>query len=401
MVIASWPEDAPRGAVTRFCKQNGVSRSWFYEVRARARDGDGTLASTLPLSRAPKHPARATPPVVEDLALRIRKELAEDGWDHGPLSVRSRMLAMGLPAPSRSTLAAIFARRGAVVPQPQKRPRASWRRFSFARPNECWQLDAMARWLADGSEVCVLQVIDDHSRAILASLAAPAETAVAALAVVQAAIARYGIPQRLLSDNGTALNQSRRGRATLLQNHLGELGVQPIASTPNHPQTCGKHERSHQTLQRWLRARPAPADLAELQARLDTFDLAYNTTRPHQALAGRNPMQVYAATPKAPTPSPPEPVLPQAPKARMQIRSYRVDERGYLHPNKLTVMIGVPYAGRTFHIVLDPDQLTLFTADETHFRDIELEPGRRYYGNGRPTGGRRQPRLPSGMSSDS
>lgn len=401
LVVASWPEDAPRGAVTRFCTEHGVSRSWFHKVRARAREGDGTIASTLPRSRAPIRRPSATPAAVEDLALRIRKELAEDGWDNGPISVRERMLAMGVAAPSRSTLAAIFTRRGAIVPQPQKRPRSSWRRFTFPHPNDCWQLDGMASWLADGLEVCVLQVIDDHSRLIIASRAVPAETALAAVEVMRVAIAAHGTPVHVLSDNGLAFNQSRRGKTCKLQTYLGSLGVNMIAAAPNHPQTCGKNERAHLTLQRWLAARPRPATLTDLQALLERFDHLYNTTRPHQGLPGlMTPATAYAATPKAPAPLPPAPpsAPPRTPRAR--VRTNTVNDRGYLRFDHLTIGIGTAHSAQTFHALIDPDKVTLFDPNGSHYRDITLEPGRTYYGSGKPRGGRRQPRLPSTMSTD-
>jgi putative transposase len=400
LVVASWPDNAPRGSVARFCAEHGVSRSWFHKVRARAREGDGTIASTLPRSRAPVRRPGATPAVIEDLALRIRKELAEDGWDHGPINVRERMLALGWPAPSRSTLAAIFVRRGAVVPAPQKRPRSSWKRFCFPRPNDCWQLDGTETALADGSKAVVLQVIDDHSRMILASLVAPTENAQAALAVVQIAIAAHGIPTHLLSDNGNAFNQTRRGRACLLQRHLHDLGVVTIAATPNHPQTCGKNERAHSTLKKWLHARPRPGTLSELQTLLRTFDHAYNNDRPHQALPRlATPAVAYRAIPKAPPPDLPE-NAPRPARRRTDVRTRPVNQRGYLTIDRYSICIGVAHAGHRFHVLVEPDRLVLFNAGGTHYRDITLEPGRTYYGNGQLPGGVRKPRLPSTMSSD-
>jgi transposase InsO family protein len=402
MIVASWPEDAPRGAVKRFCEQHGVSSSWFHKVRARAREGEGTLTSTLPRSRAPHTSPRSTPAGIEDLALRIRKELAADGWDHGPLSVRARMLAMDpdFPVPSRSTLAEIFHRRGAVTPQPQKRPRSSWRRFTFPRPNACWQLDGMDWALADGRRVCILQVIDDHSRLIVASRAALSENATDALTVLQTGIERHGIPTHLLSDNSVAFNASRRGRVSRVQAHLGALGVVLIAARPNHPQTCGKNERAHQTLQRWLRARPPTRSLAELQELLDTFDRLYNTERPHQGIGGRTPATAYAATPKDPTPTPPQTQPDPTPRSQTRLRSIAVDDKGYVRIDRLIINIGVAHTGRVFHLARHGDHLAIYTTDGTHYRDITITPGRLYYGNGQPRGGTRQPRLKSTKSSD-
>jgi transposase InsO family protein len=249
-------------------------------------------------------PDLATAAVVEAAALRIRKELAEDGWDHGPLSVRARMLQEGLPVPSRATLARIFVRRGAVVPQPQKRPRSSWRRFTFARVHECWQLDATEVVLGTGGKAVVFQLMDDHSRFIVASIVAVSENSAAAVAVLQTAVAAHQAPVLLLSDNGLAMNPHRRGRTSQLAAYAASLGIHAITSRPYHPQTCGKNERVHSTLKRWLRARVAPADIDELTTWVKTFDEQYNHRRPHQALAMRTPAQAFTDGPKAIPPQP-------------------------------------------------------------------------------------------------
>ena len=402
MIVATWPQDAPRGAVSRFCREHGVSTSWFYEVRTRV-ERDGPLAAVSARSRRPVSSPSALRPEIEDLAVRIRKELLEDGWDCGPLSVRARMLKLGVPAPSRATLARVFTRRGMVVPQPSKRPRSSWRRFTFAAPNQCWQLDATELTLADGTVVVVFQLLDDHSRLLLASRAAVNENATDALAVVCAAIDRHGVPQRLLSDNHLALNPTRRGRRGLLETHLRQLGVQPIASSPHHPQTCGKNERAHQTLKQWLKARPAADSLPELQALLEVFDERYNTVRPHQALDGRTPLQAWQSTPAAAPPEPPTaaPRPAHQPTARPRVRQATVRAEGHLNVLRVQICLGVRYAGHLITVIEDDDlrQLHLYDHTGRHLTTITREPNKIYYGNGRPIGGRRQPRLPSSSKS--
>ncbi len=55
-------------------------------------------------------------------------------------------------------------------------------------------------------------------------------------------------------------------------------------SRPYHPQTCGKVERFHQTLKKWLARQPWAATIGRLQAQLDTFTIYHNTVGPHRAL---------------------------------------------------------------------------------------------------------------------
>ena len=310
--IVNFPEDPPRGAVARFCRTHGVSRSQFYEIRKRVL-AEGPIEAMAPRPRRQLGPhPQATPGVIEDLAVRVRKNLADEGLDHGPVTVRWHLQQLGVTAPATSTLARIFTRRGMVTPQPQKRPRSSYRRFQFAMVHECWQLDAFEWPLTPTRSTCVIyQVLDDRSRFLLATRVGPpgvGENATDAVAVVQQAIAAAGQPPcLLLSDNGTAFNQARRGITSQLEAHLDTLGTRAITGRPYHPQTQGKDERVHQTLQRWLRAHPAGTH-AELQAVVDAFDTRYNHHRPHQALGMRTPAQARAAGPVAIPPQPPPPI---------------------------------------------------------------------------------------------
>lgn len=412
MLVVTWPQDAPRGAVAGFCREHGVSRAWFYKVRGRVRD-DGAVEAMRPRRPVPRSQPSRVAISVQELAVLARKELSDGGWDCGPISVHDALARMGVsPAPSRATLARLFLERGLVTPQPHKRPRSSWRRFSYGAPNECWQLDGTVVRLRDGADAWVLQVQDDHSRKILGSRAAPAETSEDCQAVTDLAIDRYGLPQRFLTDNGVALNPSRRGYEGALSRSLQARGVATIASSPNHPQTCGKNERLHLTLKRWLAARPVPADLPELQAQLEEFEHAYNTLRPHQAHPLRiTPEQAYNATPVAAPPQPPNlripglghpsavPPLSGALRRRAQTLTATqqlttVSSHGQACVHNYVIHVGSEHIGRRLIAQIDRDVITLFdpTTGEL-LRTVTVEAGRRYYGSGRPRGGTRRPRL--------
>ena len=141
--------------------------------------------------------------------------------------------------------------------------------------------------LADQSEACILRLTDDHARMILASRAAPAETTLEAWALVETALARHGRPVMVLSDGGSAFTSRRTtGGISVFEQRLREQGINPVVSSPRHPQTCGKKERDWQPLKRWLAAHPPAATLAELQSLLDAYDVLFNTDRPHQGING-------------------------------------------------------------------------------------------------------------------
>lgn len=398
-LVVAWPDDAPRGAVARFVAEHGVSRSWFYEVRKRAVQ-ESAIAAMGPRARIRPvvHP-QAVAIEVEELAVRIRKELTDAGWDHGPLTVRHKLLELGVDAPAASTLARIFTRHAMVTAQPQKRPRSSYRRFEADAVHECWQLDAFEHTLADATKVAVFQLLDDHSRYMIATHVGPRECAQDALKVVAKGIAAHQVPCRLLSDNGTAFNRDRMGTQTQLVAYLRALGCMPITGRPRHPQTQGKDERVHQTLQRWLTAQTRThgraTTIAELQASVDVFDEHYNNARPHQSLRMRTPAQSLSADPRAIPPLPPTRSDPAPkPATPTAMRQRTVDRRGLIKLQSITIMIGYQRRGAVINVVSCGRTLSLFDAQGTHFRNVELVPGQNYYGNGQPRGGARTRKCP-------
>ena len=271
LAIAQWPDDAPRGAVTTFCAEHSISRKTFYVLRRRARL-EGPAAVLEPRSRRPRSSPARLPEAVRSQALEVRAALERSGLDHGPISVHDKMASMGLKAPSPAWLARLFRDQGVARSEPSKRPRAAWRRFVYPAPNACWQLDATEYVITQGRKVVIFQLQDDHSRLAVASLVASSETSQAAIDVFDKGVAVRGVPQRLLTDNGIALNPSRRGVTGRLVEHVRSLGVEPITSKPYHPTTQGKNERFHQTLFRYLDQQPLADSIAELQEQVDRFD---------------------------------------------------------------------------------------------------------------------------------
>lgn len=302
-----------RGSVSTFCAEHGITRKTFYAIRARALD-EGQAAALEPRSRRPKSsPTRLSEDLKQE-TLRVRAALESSGLDHGPISVHDKMASLGMHAPSPASLARIFREKNVARSEPAKKPRASYRRFVYPAPNACWQLDATEYVLTGGRKCVIFQLQDDHSRLAVASHVAAGETSEAALVVVKKGVAAHGVPQRLLTDNGVALNPSRRGVEGQLVAYVTSLGVQTITGKPYKPTTQGKKERCRQTLFRWLDKQPLAATHQELQEMVDRFDLVNNTERPHQGLPGRiTPQQSWNATAVAEAPRTKTiPVLPEA-----------------------------------------------------------------------------------------
>src|SRR2546428_596594 len=183
-LIAALATDLDDLNVSGVCRDHGISRTTFYKYRRRFQE-EG-LAGLEERSRRPHGNGRAVSDELEGEIIRLRKELGDDGWDNGPATIAWHLHTHGYPTkgwelvPSVATIWRILVRRGFVVPEPYKRPTASYRRFEAERPNECWQIDATAYTLANGSPVEIINILDDHSRLVVRSLAVPTTTTEAA-----------------------------------------------------------------------------------------------------------------------------------------------------------------------------------------------------------------------------
>jgi putative transposase len=386
LAIVQWPPDAPRGAVSTFCVEHGISRKTFYEIRKRAAE-DGPAAALEPRSRRPRESPAKVPDDVVRQAIGVRAALEQSGLDHGPISVHEKMRALGLePVPSTASLARIFRDQGVARIEPRKKPRASYRRFVYPAPNACWQLDATEYVLTGGRKCVIFQLIDDHSRLAIASHVAWGETSEGAIAVVSKGIQAHGVPQRLLSDNGAALNPSRRGVLGQLVAYLRSLGVEPITGKPYKPTTQGKNERFHQTLFRYLDKQPLAETLEQLQGQVDAFDVIYNTDRPHQGLPGRvTPAMAWAATPVV---EPPRPV-PQAaaPKSDDGIRMTRIRDTGSVVVRSTRFQTSRTLAGSTAYIVEEEKSVLIFDHQGTLIIEYPWPaPGTKYVASGQRRG---------------
>ena len=363
------------------CRELGISPPTFYKYAARfAESGiDGLFEQ----SRRPHASPTQTAATVEDRICWWRKTLADDGWDCGAQSIFYRMRRAGEDPPAVRTIHRVLVRRGLVVPAPAKRPRASYRSFAFARTNDCWQVDATECVLADGSKAVVFHLLDDASRKALTSTASASETGLGAWTCVSAAITTFGIPAMFLSDNGAAFSAKVRGGEAELERKLRALGVRVVTSSPNHPQTCGKVERYHQTFGKWLDAHDPPTDLTDLQTLAETFDALYNSERPHSSLAGATPDEVWASLERAPAPT-----APADPSSRTS--TVTVSGRGAVRLGRYDIQIGREWAGAIVTTIATGDHVAIFHG-RRHLRSVTVDTTKRYQPNGLPSG-RRRPR---------
>jgi transposase InsO family protein len=361
-----------------------VSRYWVQQlVRRFETEGE---AAYQPRSRRPHHSPNAVPARLEDQIIRLRKELSKQGLDAGAETIRVH-LGRGTQGslPAVSTIWRVLTRRGFVTPQPQKRPRSSWIRFQAALPNERWQADITHWQLAEGTEVEILNIEDDHSRLDVCSDARVTTTGRNVLTSFRTAFRRCGIPAGVLTDNGAVFTAKQRGQGRVaLEVELGILRVRFDHSRPYHPQTCGKVERFHQTQKKWLAAQPKASTVEDLQRQLDRFRRYYNTVRPHRALGRRTPAEAYAARPKA-TPTGPS-IDPH-----YRVRNDRIDSTGTVtlrHNSRLHhIGLGRRLAGTPVTVLAADLQIRVVHAHTGELiRELTLEPNRDYQPTRRPPG---------------
>jgi transposase InsO family protein len=364
--------------IAELAAAHGVHRSWLYKLLARyRREGQAGLE---PRSRRPHSSPTRIADRHEDAIVALRKELTDAGFDAGAATIHAHLTRRQDEVPSVSTIWRVLKARGFVTPQPHKRPRSSWQRFEAEFPNQCWQADVTHLTGAQGAVFEILNIIDDHSRLCVQTRAFITARSSDVVRALHRAAATWGYPETFLTDNGAIFTASSRGGLAAMETELLALGITAKHSRPYHPQTCGKIERFHQTLKRYLAKQPPAATTKQLQRQLDTFATTYNTTRPHRALGRRTPAQAFADREKA------HPQGPRIDTLGYRVRRDRVSKsgnvtiryRGRLHH----IGIGKPYTGWRVILLVAGRDIRILTLDGTQLRRLTLDPTNDY----QPTG---------------
>jgi transposase InsO family protein len=362
-------------SVREVAAAHAISKSWVYELLARYRaDGEAGL---VPRSKRPRSSPTQVSEELEEAIVGLRKHLTEEGFDAGPQTLHYHLSASHAQVPSVSTIWRILTRRGFIVPQPHKRPRASFVRFEAQLPNECWQADTTHWHLEHDTDVEILNIIDDHSRLVVASRAFPTTKAGDVVATFYEAASIWGFPASMLTDNGAIFTAASRHGRCAMETELDHLAITYKHSRPYHPQTCGKVERFHQTLKRWLTRQPPASSPPQLQAQLDRFVDYYNTQRPHRARGRTTPSQAFTARIKA-APNPPA----FAPPTHFRVRHDKIDKAGVItlrHRSRLHhIGVGRPHKNTRVLVLIADLDIRILTTDGEVLRTLTLDPTRDY-----------------------
>jgi len=281
------------GTVTEVAGRWGVSRqsvhSWLARYEAGGLDG---LADR---SHRPESCPHQLDPAVEARVLELRR--VHRSW--GARRIRFELGKAGVaPVPSESGVYRALVRAGLIEPGARRRRKEEWRRWERGSPMELWQMDVVGGFLlADGSHAKALTGVDDHSRYCVSAALMARERTRPVCDALAAALARYGVPQQILTDNGKVFT-GKFGHPpveVLFDRICRDNGVDHLLTMPRSPTTTGKIERFHRTLRAEFDTRRVFSSLKTAQQALDEWVAYYNAVRPHQALAMATPASRFSA----------------------------------------------------------------------------------------------------------
>lgn len=274
------------------CRRYGISPTVGYKWLGRWAAGDEDLADR---SRRPRTSPGRSDAVIEERVLAVRD--AHPAW--GARKIVRCLERAGEAAPAPSTAHAILVRHGRVGAA-ERAPNGPVLRFEKAAANLLWQMDFKGhRPLVDGATCHPLTVVDDHSRYAVCLEACADQRGTTVRSRLEATFRRYGLPDAVFVDNGAPWGDGSGGRWTRLGVWLLKLGVDVIHSRPYHPQSRGKNERFHRTLEAEVFALRRLRSLDEAQRVFDAWRTVYNLERPHEALGQDVPASRYAPSPRA------------------------------------------------------------------------------------------------------
>jgi transposase InsO family protein len=279
---------AENANISELCRRFGISRKTGYKWIERFRaEGDSGIADR---SRRPKSVPVITPEEMERAIVRVRKR--HRSW--GGRKICKRLKNLGwqeVPAPS--TITDILRRNGLLDPGESSKHQP-WQRFEAEAPNDLWQMDFKGHVPVADGRCHPLTVLDDHSRYSLGIQACSNERDQTVRNQLVMIFRRFGIPKRLLVDNGSPWGSADPdARYTALTVWLMRIGITVVHSRPYHPQTMGKDERFHRTLKAEVLQYCSQLSIEGCQKRFDEWRNIYNYERPHESLLMEVPGSRY------------------------------------------------------------------------------------------------------------
>jgi transposase InsO family protein len=336
-------------AVADVARRYGVARQTVHAwLRAYAAEGLGGLAdrSSRPLSCPHQMDPRVEARIVE-----MRRE--HPRW--GSRTILFWLEREGVvPVPGRTSVDRCLVRHGLITPQPRRRKRGDYKRWERARAMELWQMDIVGGVrLVDGVEAKIVSGIDDHSRFVVSARVVARATAGPVCDALELALARHGVPEAILTDNGKVFT-ARFGPGpgpVRFDRICRNQGIGHLLTAPRSPTTTGKIERWHKTLRREFLTGRVFASLEDAQAQLDRWVGHYNHERPHQSIGRVPPIERFGLA--APAPAPVEATEPDIVEPAGPVTTRRVSATGTISFAAATYKAGRWLAGQSVEVVCD------------------------------------------------
>ena len=272
------------------CRRFGISPKTGYKWLARAAEDLPAAQALADRSRRPRTSPARSPEAVEQAVLAMRRE--HPAW--GGRKIARRLVDLNQAPLAPSTVTHILHRHG-LITDAASRAATPWQRFEHDAPNSLWQIDFKGHFATQAGRCHGLTLLDDHSRFNLLLSALTCTDAASVQVRLIEVFRRYGLPLRINADNGSPWGSPSAGGRSLseLAIWLIRLGVRVSFSAPYHPQTNGKLERFHRSLDLEVIAGQNFKDHAVVQHRFDAWRQIYNCQRPHEALGMSVPTQFY------------------------------------------------------------------------------------------------------------
>lgn len=268
--------------ISALCREFGISRKTGYKWIKRYQES-GSLEDQ---NKKPKTSRSKTGEKIEKLIFELRQE--RPGW--GARKIQAFLSQKGYEMPCVRTVNNILKRNG-LISLEASLARRPFKRFEREQNNELWQADFKGDILMlDGGRCYPLTILDDHSR--FALLIEPRHDQKDVLRSFIPVFRLYGLPEAILTDNGRNFAGLNNGY-TLFERALIDQDILPIHGRVRHPQTQGKIERFHRSMESEVLKLHRPINFADATEVLDQWKSVYNFERPHEALGDRCPAQVY------------------------------------------------------------------------------------------------------------
>src|ERR1700744_1371063 len=348
-------------AIWQVAEKVGGSRQTLHCWLARY-EAEG-LEGLVDRSHRPASCPHQMPAVVEAALLELRR--SRPYW--GPRRLVFKLVKRGIrPVVSESAAYRALVRAGMIDPSLRDRRSRKWKRWERGAAMELWQMDIVGGFpLADGTSAKALTGIDDHSRMCVSAKLMARERTGAVCDGLRAALAAYGVPEQILTDNGKVFTgRFNHPVVEVLVDRIGrENGIEHLLTQPRSPTTTGKIERFHRSMRaEFLSNRPAFTNLKTAQQALDEWVDYYNTARPHQSLDMATPAQRFTpAGTSAPSKKDPAPGPDRTGDDWVR---RRVGANGILCVSCQQVCVGRHHAGARCDVHVDANLLRFWIGNE-------------------------------------